>query len=657
MSIDDKHGHTARKRVVIEGASPTIDGGKWPAKRIVGDRVRVETRLVADGHDVVDGVVQYRKRGGEWKAALLEDIGNDVFAGEFTVDELGYWEFTFVAWVDEYATWCHALEKRLEAEVVTDVDMLIGAQLLEAYAKRTRGKNRKTLMAAAKAAADSSTTPEARAKAALSESLAEIARNFPDMDKATEHEGALPISVHPPQARFSAWYEFFPRSVGQAGEHGTLRDAADHLDYVAGLGFDVVYLPPIHPIGETHRKGKNNTLDAEEDDPGSPWAVGGAGGGHKAVHPDLGTLEDFDAFVTRANELGLNVALDIAFQASPDHPWVSDHPTWFAQRPDGTIQYAENPPKKYQDIYPINFDSDAWLALWEELYSVFAFWIEHGVTIFRVDNPQTKSVRFWAWCLDRLYSEHPEVIFLAEAFTKPSLMYALAKRGFTQSYTYFTWRQGKWEFEEYLRELTSTPVADFFGPNFWPNTPDILPEHLQSGLRSSFIGRLVLAATLTSNYGIYGPAFELMEHVARPGSGEYIDNEKYELKDWDLDGRDNLRHVIRRINRIRRGNRALHDNRSLTFHRADNDSIIIYSKTNADQSNVILVVVNLDWHNRQTSWVHLDMHALGLEGEPYEVHDLISDARYTWHGADNYVDLDPHLLPAHIFRIRVISGQ
>ncbi|HEY8077184.1 MAG TPA: alpha-1,4-glucan--maltose-1-phosphate maltosyltransferase, partial [Labilithrix sp.] len=420
----------------------------------------------------------------------------------------------------------------------------------------------------------------------------------------------------------------------------------------AQMGFDIVYLPPIHPIGRAFRKGKNNTLDAKPDDVGSPWAIGATEGGHKAVHPDLGTLDDFRAFVRRGKELGVEIAIDVAFQVSPDHPYVKEHPEWFKKRADGTIQYAENPPKKYQDVYPFDFETTEWKSLWEELTSVFLFWVEQGVTVFRVDNPHTKSLLFWEHCIARVKEKCPEAIFLAEAFTRPKLMYALAKGGFSQSYTYFTWRTTKGEIEHWMRELASAPVSDFYRPNMWPNTPDILPEHLMHAKRPAFVQRLLLAATLSPSYGIYGPAFELMENIPRPGSEEYIDNEKFQLRTWDVGREDSLRDLIGRINRIRKENRALHDMRGLAFHKTDNEQLLAFSKSDG-VDNTVLVVVNLDVHHRHSGWIDLDLRALGVkEDERFQVHDTLSEARYHWNGSRAFVELDPNVMPAHLFVVR-----
>jgi starch synthase (maltosyl-transferring) len=420
------------------------------------------------------------------------------------------------------------------------------------------------------------------------------------------------------------------------------------------MGFDVLYLPPIHPIGRSHRKGKNNVTRPEPGAPGSPWAIGSEEGGHTEVHPDLGTIEDFDRLVHRARDFGLEVAMDLAYQCSPDHPWVAKYPEWFRHRPDGTVQYAENPPKKYQDIYPLDFETEAWRELWDELKEVVEFWIGHGIQIFRVDNPHTKPFAFWEWLIEEIKANSPEVIFLAEAFTRPKVMHRLAKLGFTQSYTYFAWRNAKWELESYFEELTQTEVAEFFRPNLWPNTPDILTEALQTGGRAAFMSRVVLAATLGASYGMYGPAYELMEHrPLEPGSEEYLDSEKYEVRVWDLDRPDSLAEFIARLNRIRRGNPALQIDRSLRFHQVDNEQLIAYSKSATEAENAIVTVVNLDPHTTQGGWLRLSLELLGLDDErPFQVHDLLTEARYIWQGPRHYVELNPQVVPAHVFRIR-----
>jgi starch synthase (maltosyl-transferring) len=462
------------------------------------------------------------------------------------------------------------------------------------------------------------------------------------------------VAVDPALARFSSWYEMFPRSTGAEGRHGTFQTTEERLPYVAGMGFNVLYLPPIHPIGRTYRKGRNNTVEAEPDDFGSPWAIGSELGGHKSVNPDLGTLEDFRHLVAAARAAGIEIALDIAFQCSPDHPYVSEHPEWFKHRPDGTIQYAENPPKKYQDIYPFDFETPAWPELWEELLSIFLFWAEQGVRIFRVDNPHTKPFAFWEWLLPELKRRHPEAITLAEAFTRPKVMHRLAKLGFSQSYTYFAWRTQKAELREYFTELTTHPIRDFFRPNLWPNTPDILTDYLQHGGRPAFMARLVLAATLGASYGIYGPAFEHCESLAiGPGKEEYYNSEKYQLREWRLTRPDSLHDFISRVNAIRRDNPALQTDRGLRFVEIDNENLIAYSKVDEDGSNLLLMVVNLDPYHAQAGMVDVPIHRWGIApDQQFQVHDLIADTRYSWRNWKNFVELNPFVQPAHIFRVQ-----
>ena len=648
-----------RRRVLIESGSPEVDGGRYPAKRVVGEPILASCDLVSDGHDAVGGALLYKGPGdAAFSRVPLVAKGNDRWAASFIPASVGRWELCFEAWIDGFATWSSGIAKKAAAGQDIKVELLVGARLLAEAGARARAGGPDDegaallLKKAADTVGDVKRSSEERLAAARAASIAELVALYPDLENATRYDRTLAVTVDRKLARFGAWYEFFPRSCGAPGKHGTFADCGARLEYAASMGFDIVYLPPIHPIGRAFRKGPNNTLEAGPNDVGSPWAIGGPEGGHKAIHPELGTLDDFRAFVRKAKNLGLEIAIDVAFQVSPDHPYVKEHPEWFRKRPDGTIQYAENPPKKYQDVYPFDFEVDEWQSLWEELTSVFTFWIEQGVTVFRVDNPHTKSLRFWEWCIARVKEKCPEAIFLAEAFTRPKLMYALAKGGFTQSYTYFTWRHTKAEFTAYMNELTRPPVSDFYRPNFWPNTPDILPEHLQFGGRPMFVQRLVLAATLSSSYGIYGPAFELMEHVARPGAEEYIDNEKFELKTWNVDREDSLRHVITRINRIRRENPALQDNARLIFHPTDNDQLLCFSKSDG-QDNVVIVVVNLDNHHRHSGWIDLDLAALGIApDERFQVHDELGEARYQWTGPRNYVELDPSIMPAHVFRVR-----
>lgn len=644
-----------RKRAVIDRVYPEIDGGAFPVKRVVGETVTVEADIVADGHEILRSMLAYRPRGKRsWSEIEMEALGNDRYRATFTVESMGAWEYTVRAWVDHFETWRNGLEKKHAAAVDASIDLRIGGELVEAAAGRGKGKKAKRLAELASLMRDDEAELNERVEVALSTELHTLMLEHPDRSYAAEYSRILTVWVDRERAAFSSWYEMFPRSTSQSpGLHGTFKDAEARLPYVAEMGFDVLYLPPIHPIGRTNRKGRNNALTAEPTDPGSPWAIGGSEGGHKSIHPELGGEEDFLHLVQSAKSYGIEIALDIAFQCSPDHPWVAEHPEWFTRRPDGTIQFAENPPKKYEDIYPINFESDAWKELWQELYSVFEHWIERGVKIFRVDNPHTKSFLFWEWLCGELREHHPEVLLLAEAFTRPKRMYRLAKIGFSQSYTYFTWRNSPVELREYLKELAHTEVREFFRPNFWPNTPDILHEDLQNGYRSSFMARLALAATLSSNYGIYGPAFELMEHEPRePGSEEYRNSEKYEIRSWDLEAYHSLAPFIGKINRIRRENPALQRTSNIQFHGCSNDSLLCFSKSTPDRSNVIFVVVNMDFRSAQEGMVEFFPAAVGIPSQPpFGVHDLITDQRYQWGSQWNFVRLDPFSYPVHIFRL------
>lgn len=647
----------ARTRVVITGVFPEIDRGRFAIKRTVGEQVMVEADIFADGHDVLRAVLLYRhEQDLQWSEVPLTPVGNDRWHGAFVVAQLGYYYYTLQAWVDDFFSWRQGFVKKVEAGQDVAVELLIGAQLVAEAGRRAAGEDAKQLRAWARRLRHAHLASlSERIELALAEEVAHLVGTYPDRRFAARYERELRVRVDREKARFSAWYEMFPRSAAaEPGRHGTFKDCEARLPYIASMGFDVLYFPPIHPIGRTCRKGKNNALVAAPTDPGSPWAIGAAEGGHTAVHPQLGTLEDFRRLVAKAKEYGLEIALDLAFQCTPDHPYVKEHPEWFRRRPDGTVQYAENPPKKYQDIYPFDFDTAHWRELWAELKNIVCFWIEQGIRIFRVDNPHTKPFRFWEWLIAEIVARYPEVIFLSEAFTRPKVRYHLAKLGFTQSYTYFAWRNTKAELTQYFTELTQTEVCEYFRPHLWPNTPDILTEYLQLGGRPAFMVRLILAATLGANYGIYGPAFELCENRPREaGSEEYLDSEKYEIRHWQIERPDSLKDLIARVNRIRRQNPALQSDRSLRFHRIDNEALICYSKSTADRTNVILVVVNLDPHHTQAGWTDLSLEVLGLEPhQSYQVHDLLSDARYLWQGARNYVELNPRAMPAHILQIR-----
>jgi starch synthase (maltosyl-transferring) len=650
----------ALRRVVIEHVQPEIDGGRFPIKRTVGEQVRVRADIFADGHDLLGAAMLFRPAD---KAAWIEEpmrlVENDRWEGSFKVQALGRHVYTVVAWVDHFRTWSGDLSKKVEAGQDISVDVLVGAGIVHASADRARGADSKKLAdAAIKLKAFSTGDREAALTAAQSPELGLLVNRNRDRSADTTYGQELIVVVDPEKARFSAWYEVFPRSCTMdPHRHGTFRDCIDRLDYIAGMGFDVLYLPPIHPIGRTERKGKNNSTSPSTEDAGSPWAIGAKEGGHKAIHPELGTLEDLKLLQRKASELGIDLALDIAFQCSPDHPYVKEHREWFKERPDGTVQYAENPPKKYQDIYPFDFENEHAPELWEELKSIVRYWIDQGIRIFRVDNPHTKPFAFWEWLITGVKRDHPEVIFLAEAFTHPKVMYQLAKLGFTQSYTYFAWKNENWELTQYFTELSDPAVQEFFRPNLWPNTPDILNAYLQKGGRPAFVSRLILAATLGASYGVYGPAFELCENrPVREGSEEYLDSEKYQIRVWDIANPDSLRGLISHVNGIRRSSPALHINSGLKFHQVDNQKLIVYSKVSENRSDTLLVVVNLDPYNTQSGWVNVALDELRLGAqESYELHDLLTDSRYVWHGSRNYVQLNPAVLPAHIFRVHPIG--
>lgn len=693
-----------RNRVVIEEITPQVDGGRHPVCRIVGDKVVVNAAIFGDGHDLLSAQLLYRRSNERrWRTAPMTALTNDLWTGSFLVDKLGPWTYTILGWVDHFVTWESELRKRLAAQdpaaaalVETDaaaepatsggwtvgsvageqnipLALRSGAVLLKAGADRAKGADAKRLLETSKLLLAEAEKNLPFYDYPLDSGIVDLMARYPDQSFATRYEPELPLWVDRERARFSAWYELFPRSTAEVpGVHGTFADVERHLPEIAAMGFDILYFPPIHPIGRAFRKGPENSTISKPGDPGSPWAIGDRSirsdpsdpnrikeddGGHKSILPELGTYADFDSLVKATKAHGMEIALDIAFQCSPDHPWVTQHPTWFNIRPDGSIQYAENPPKKYQDIYPLNFESPDWRGLWDELYSVFEFWIKRGVKVFRVDNPHTKAMPFWEWCLGTLRSKYPDTIYLAEAFTRPHVMYWLAKAGYTQSYTYFTWRNTKAELQSYLEEIARPPVSDFFQPNFWPNTPDILHKSLQEGGRPAFVSRLILASTLTSNYGIYGPAYELGESApAKPAPGkteseEYLMSEKYEIRQRDRNAPGSLVPLITLINQIRRANPALQSNTSLRFHATDNPYLLAYSKSTPDFANTILVIVNLDHFNPQSGWTDLDLAQLGLSGGEFDVDDLLNGTSYTWSGRRNYVALRPGTQAAHIFRI------
>jgi starch synthase (maltosyl-transferring) len=661
-----------RKRIVIEEIQPAVDNGRYPAKRVLGDTVEVTAAIFGDGHDHVAARLLYRHASQrKWSSVPFKEINNDRWTATFTAGspddptKLGLWYFTIEAWIDHFDTWVHDLDKRLAAQDDSAQDiplaLRIGALHFDATASRAKGADAKKLLAAATKLRSLADQNLAHYDSPVTPGLIALVAKYPDFSFATKHDPDLPLWIDRERARFSSWYELFPRSAGPLGQHGTLRDVAIRVPEIASMGFDVLYLPPIHPIGQAFRKGRNNSTTPEPNDVGSPWAIGSAEGGHTAILPALGTFADFDALVQTARDHSIDLALDIAFQCSPDHPWVTEHPTWFSHRPDGTIQYAENPPKKYQDIYPLNFESPDWRGLWDALFGVFKFWADRGVRVFRVDNPHTKALPFWQWCIAEVQKTAPDALFLAEAFTRPHVMYSLAKAGFTQSYTYFTWRNTKADLTEYFTEICNPPISDFFRPNVWPNTPDILHAQFQiedlSHRRAIFQQRVILATTLSANYGIYGPAYELLEgRPAKPSPGknsseEYLDSEKYQLRTWDRTAPHSIAPLIADLNHIRRNNPALQRDENLHFHTVPNDNLLVYSKSTADGTNTILVAVNLDPINTQSAMITLSLDKLNLPWDAtFTIEDLLTQAHYTWHGPTNYVSLTPQAT-AHIFRI------
>ncbi|HEX4510019.1 MAG TPA: alpha-1,4-glucan--maltose-1-phosphate maltosyltransferase [Burkholderiaceae bacterium] len=675
-----------RARAVIDAVEPQVDGGRFAAKCIAGEPTDLVAHCFADGHDQLRVLLAWRALppggtrdvlhaeaiprsppvaapGGESGHAAFHEVemrlaSNDEWHAAVTFPAPGRYAFTVTAWVDALSSWHHDFQRRID---ISDLRIAarVAVTLFEQASHRAgavgQHEDAADLRAAAARLGDAAPTLEADSLRALAldASVLACAARHPDRSLAVSYPERVLVADRL-RARYSSWYELFPRSAAdEPGRHGTFADVEQRLPYVASMGFDVLYLPPIHPIGRERRKGRNNALEAVDGDVGSPWAIGAAEGGHGAIHPALGTAEDFRRLVSAARGHGIDLALDIALQCAPDHPWVQAHPQWFRHRPDGSIQYAENPPKKYQDIYPFDFETDDWRAMWAALRDIFEHWIAEGVTIFRVDNPHTKAFPFWEWCITDIKARHPEAIFLAEAFTRPKVMHRLAKVGFSQSYTYFTWRHSKHELTEYLTELAHTPAYHYFRPNFWPNTPDILDRALQGAGWAMFAQRLVLAATLCSNYGLYGPAYELMDHRAlKEGGEEYLDSEKYQLRHWDLDRPDSLRHLIARLNKIRREHPALQDNRSLHFMPLDNEQLIAYSKRSRDGRDTLLVIVNVDAESAQAGWIDVDLDALGLAPETdYVVNDLLGHQRFTWRNGRNYVSLDPHHSPGHVFLV------
>ena len=640
-------------RIVIDQVRPSTPSGH-PAKAVVGEVVPVSADIFRDGHDILAARVRWRSKdkAGDWSEAPLRHVGNDRWEGTLEATALGHHEMVIEAWTDSYATWRHKVTTKLGAGQDLSVELAEGAALLGARAKKAAKEDRPALAAARATLEDESLSAWDRLRDALDSDIGDLLQG-PGSTKELTKTKSFPLWVDRERALYGGWYELFPRS------EGGLRQTADNrLPAVADMGFDIVYLPPIHPIGTTKRKGRGNSLEPAADDPGSPWAIGSKEGGHTAIHPELGTEKDFAHLVETARGLGMEIALDYALQCSPDHPWVVEHPEWFHRRPDGSIAFAENPPKKYEDIYPINFwpakESDR-IALWEACRDIFLYWIERGVRVFRVDNPHTKPLAFWEWVIPDVRDRFPETIFLAEAFTRPKVMAALAAVGFSQSYTYFTWRNSRWELQEYLTELSTGPVADYMRPNFWPNTPDILSGPLRGGGAPAFKMRLVLAATMTPSYGIYS-GYELMENApASDTNEEYAESEKYEIKTRDWDSPTSLAPWITQLNRFRREHPALHRLRNIEFIRSNNDNLIAYSKVSDDGGDAVIVVVNLDPHSAHEGTLQIDLKTLGLAPDrPFEVTDLFTGRTFSW-GPNPYVRLDPYE-PAHLLHVHLDSG-
>jgi starch synthase (maltosyl-transferring) len=643
---------------VIENLQPLVDGGRYPIKRVVGEDLVVEADIFKDGHDVVAAVLKWRTFGKRhWRETPMTFVDNDRWRGVCTLYDSAIYEYTVEAWTDTFRGWQREFTAKFEAGVSPlRSEAMEGAALLKAAAQRAHdpADSARLLELSERVCAVANSEIN---DIAQSRELEVLMATYPDRSGATQYAPSPRLIVDRPAAQVGAWYEFFPRSAeGRSDRGSTFRDCLPRVDDAKAMGFDVIYFPPIHPIGHTNRKGRNNSVTSEPGDPGVPWAIGSEAGGHKAVEPVLGTLADFNWLQEEVRKRGMEIALDFAINCSPDHPYVKEHPDWFYKRPDGSIKYAENPPKKYEDIYPLNFRCENWPELWAEMKSIVLFWAEHGVRIFRVDNPHTKPVAFWEYLVTGVRDKYPDALFLAEAFTRPKMMKALAKAAFTQSYTYFTWRNSKRELTEYFTELTQTEMSEYFRANLWPNTPDILPFVLQDGGRPAFMTRIVLAATLSTLYGIYS-GYELCENKALPDREEYLDSEKYQWKERDWDAPGNIKDWIARLNKIRKENRALQFYDNLRFYGADNDAILFYGKMTAARDNIIFVIVNLDPHRKQSAYVDVPIDQFGqMEGDIYQMHDLLSDRRYIWRGRRNYVELDPEIQPAHIFRVRRWAG-
>ncbi|MBC8754750.1 alpha-1,4-glucan--maltose-1-phosphate maltosyltransferase [Kordia sp. YSTF-M3] len=640
-----------QKRVVIDHISPQLNNGEFFIKRIVNEIVNIQAHVLVDGHDVIAASVLYKhEKERTWKEARMHETGNDEWQASFVVEKQGFYTYKVEGWVDYALNWQHGAERKIDDNQHIVSELLEGVEILKPLLKKVTKTEKEYLETCIANFKDASKYNEA-IEAAKSETLHNIFVKYPEKILANSSHD-LQVYVDRKKAQFSTWYEFFPRSASETeGTHGTFKDCERLLPKVANMGFDTLYFPPIHPIGEVNRKGKNNTTEAKEGDVGSAWGIGSQYGGHKDIHPALGTIEDFKSLIAKAKEQNIEIAMDYALQAAPDHPWVTSHPDWFKWRPDGTVQYAENPPKKYQDILPIYWESKDYKNLWNECLSTLFHWIDCGVEVFRVDNPHTKPYYFWNWAIAEVKKKHPNVLFLAEAFTRPKVMQQLAKQGYTQSYTYFTWRDNKHELIEYMNELTQTEQKEYMRPNFWPNTPDINPFHLQGANEAKYIQRYALAATLSSNIGIYGPVFEQMIDEAIPGKEEYYMSEKFQLCHYDWDKQNKLTTLIGRINAIRHEHEALQQTNNIKFCHIENDNLLGFYKWNQDRTSEVLVIISLDQYYAQQGNIQLPLHDLGIQqGQKVEVHDLITGNSYNWYSEWNFVELHP-ALPFHIFKI------
>lgn len=643
-----------RNRVIIENLKPEIDGGSFFIKRVVGEKVDVSADIFSDGHDTLRASLWYKHENEKkWSEIFMRDHPNDIWTASFTVEQKGFYTYKIEAWVDHLMTWLKGFRKKYEDGQQMSVELQIGARLLRQTAKGYAKAKAKNIVEIALSLEED--TYEHAVDTVLSKDFAQLVHDHPMKQFQTEYDKNLRVRVGREKELFSTWYELFPRSASvEPNKHGTFKDVEKLLPRIQEMGFDVLYMPPIHPIGELNRKGKNNSVTALAGEPGSPWAIGSKHGGHKDIHPELGTLNDFKNLIKEAAKYDIEIAMDIAFQCAPDHPWIKEHPDWFLWRPDGTIAYAENPPKKYQDIVPINFESDDWENLWNELKSVLIYWCEQGIEIFRVDNPHTKPFRFWEWAITEVHNQFPDAIFLSESFTRPKVMAELAKGGFTQSYTYFTWRTTHKEMEEYLIELTQSELREFFRPNFWPNTPDILPYELMGADSNAFALRYAMAATLSSNYGLYGPAYEFLENTGNEATGkdEYYNSEKYEMRHYDWNARNRLTDLYTAVNRIRKENKALQTTWNIHFTRTDNEQLMSYVKLTDDNSNIIWCIVNFDTKFKQAGWIEVPKKLLGIEGRVnLRVTDLLINETYYWFNDWNYVELNPSKYPIHIFKV------